>query len=39
MGVYRLGADACKVVFELNYEFANSLLSMMAGKWMGSGCQ
>ncbi|HRH78394.1 MAG TPA: type II toxin-antitoxin system RatA family toxin [Cellvibrionaceae bacterium] len=29
-----LGADACKVVFELNYEFANSLLSMMAGKWM-----
>jgi ribosome-associated toxin RatA of RatAB toxin-antitoxin module len=29
-----LGADACKVSFELNYEFANSLLSMMAGKWM-----
>lgn len=29
-----LGTDACKVSFELNYEFANSLLSMMAGKWM-----
>ena len=26
--------DACKVSFEMNYEFANSLLTMMAGKWM-----
>jgi ribosome-associated toxin RatA of RatAB toxin-antitoxin module len=29
-----LSAEACKVSFELNYEFANSLLTMMAGKWM-----
>ncbi|HMW73281.1 MAG TPA: type II toxin-antitoxin system RatA family toxin [Cellvibrionaceae bacterium] len=29
-----LGVEACKVSFELNYEFANSLLAMMAGKWM-----
>jgi ribosome-associated toxin RatA of RatAB toxin-antitoxin module len=29
-----LNAEACKVSFELNYEFANSLLTMMAGKWM-----
>ncbi|MEY4590280.1 MAG: hypothetical protein RL497_2356 [Pseudomonadota bacterium] len=29
-----LNAEACKVSFELNYEFANNLLTMMAGKWM-----
>ena len=29
-----LNAEACKVSFELHYEFANSLLTMMAGKWM-----
>lgn len=29
-----LKADACKITFDLNFEFSNPLLAVMAGKWM-----